>query len=100
MDTLAEPESKNACLTRLARLDSTAKPGWGRMTAHQIVIREGLLGADGESIGLHVNLSVSIADFVHTCQLPVWLAWSGWRPPTASRHDQSDSSPHHNQLPA
>jgi len=37
MGTLAEPDFKNACCSRLARLDSSARPRWGRMTAHQMV---------------------------------------------------------------
>jgi hypothetical protein len=37
MRTLAEPEVCQACCKRLDQLDASAKPRWGRMTAHQMV---------------------------------------------------------------
>ena len=60
MDTLAKPESRNACLTRLARLDSTAKPRWGRMTAHQMVCHLN----DSFSVGAGTRHASSASSFL------------------------------------
>lgn len=37
MSTLADPAVRDACLQRLARLNSATARRWGRMTAHQMV---------------------------------------------------------------
>jgi hypothetical protein len=37
MSTLAEPKVRTNCCDRIARLDPSAKPKWGRMTARQMV---------------------------------------------------------------
>jgi hypothetical protein len=69
MGTLAEPESRNACLTRLARLDSTDKPRWGRMTAHQMVCHLN----DSFSVGAGTRYASSVSTFLQRTVVK-WVA--------------------------
>jgi len=69
MGTLAEPDFRNACCSRLARLDSSAKPRWGRMTAHQMVCHLN----DSFSVGAGARYASPATSFLERT-LVKWIA--------------------------
>jgi hypothetical protein len=69
MRTLAKLDSRNACCSRLARLDSTANPMWGRMSAHQMVCHLN----DSFSVGAGTRYASSASTFLHRTVVK-WIA--------------------------
>src|SRR5579862_6921613 len=69
MGTLAEPDFRNACCSRLARLDSSARPRWGSMTAHQMVCHLN----DSFSVGAGIRYASPATGFLQRT-LVKWIA--------------------------
>jgi hypothetical protein len=69
MSTLADPDVRNVCCSRLTRLNPAAKPRWGRMTAHQMVCHLN----DSFSVGAGARYASSATSFLQRTVVK-WIA--------------------------